>query len=48
MGGREIGVKTKDLTATEFFSTDQIKTLWVMATNPAHSMINYHFKPNLS
>ncbi|MCH9645198.1 MAG: molybdopterin-dependent oxidoreductase [Proteobacteria bacterium] len=41
MGGREIGIKTQDLTATEFFSTDQIKTLWVMATNPAHSMINY-------
>ncbi|SHN89931.1 Assimilatory nitrate reductase large subunit [Bathymodiolus heckerae thiotrophic gill symbiont] len=41
MGGREIGTKTKDLTATEFFSTDQIKTLWVMSTNPAHSMINY-------
>ncbi len=41
MGGREIGIRTKDLTATEFFSTDQIKTLWVMATNPAHSMINY-------
>lgn len=41
MGGREIGIKTQDLTASEFFSTDQIKTLWVMATNPAHSMINY-------
>ncbi|MBC8493892.1 MAG: molybdopterin-dependent oxidoreductase [Candidatus Thioglobus sp.] len=41
MGGREIGVRTGDLTATEFFSTDQIKVLWVMATNPAHSMINY-------
>lgn len=41
MGGREIGIRTKDLTATEFFSTDQIKVLWVMATNPAHSMINY-------
>ncbi len=41
MGGREIGIKTKDLTATEFFSTDQINVLWVMATNPAHSMINY-------
>ena len=41
MGGREIGTKTKDLTATEFFSTEQIKTLWVMSTNPAHSMINY-------
>ncbi|WP_428087012.1 molybdopterin-dependent oxidoreductase [Candidatus Thioglobus sp.] len=41
MGGREIGTKTKDLTATEFFSTSQIKTLWVMSTNPAHSMINY-------
>lgn len=41
MGGREIGICTSDLTATEFFSTSQIKTLWVMATNPAHSMINY-------
>lgn len=41
MGGREIGIRTKDLTATEFFSTEQIKVLWVMATNPAHSMINY-------
>lgn len=41
MGGREIGTKTKDLTATEFFSTEQIKTIWVMSTNPAHSMINY-------
>ncbi|CAC9445141.1 Assimilatory nitrate reductase large subunit (EC 1.7.99.4) [uncultured Gammaproteobacteria bacterium] len=41
MGGREIGIKTSDLTATEFFSSNQIKTLWVMATNPAHSMINY-------
>ncbi len=41
MGGREIGTKTKDITATEFFSTNQIKTLWVMSTNPAHSMINY-------
>lgn len=41
MGAREIGIRTKDLTATEFFSTGQIKTLWVMATNPVHSMINY-------
>ncbi len=41
MGGRELGIRTSDLTATEFFSTGQIKTLWVMATNPAHSMINY-------
>lgn len=41
MGGRELGIRTKDLTATEFFSTEQIKVLWVMATNPAHSMINY-------
>ena len=41
MGGRELGIRTTDLTATEFFSTEQIKTLWVMATNPAHSMINY-------
>ncbi|QKQ24195.1 molybdopterin-dependent oxidoreductase [Candidatus Ruthia endofausta] len=41
MGGREIGIRTNDLTATEFFSSNQIKTLWVMATNPAHSMINY-------
>jgi assimilatory nitrate reductase catalytic subunit len=41
MGGREIGIRTNDLTATEFFSNNQIKTLWVMATNPAHSMINY-------
>ena len=41
MGGREVGIRTQDLTATEFFSTDQIKLLWVMATNPAHSMINY-------
>jgi assimilatory nitrate reductase catalytic subunit len=41
MGGREIGIRTKDLTATEFFATQQIKVLWVMATNPAHSMINY-------
>lgn len=41
MGGREIGITTQDLTATEFFSTKQIKTLWVMATNPAHSTINY-------
>ncbi len=41
MGGRELGIRTTDLTATEFFSTDQIKVLWVMATNPAHSMINY-------
>lgn len=41
MGGRELGIQSSDLTATEFFSTNQIKTLWVMATNPAHSMINY-------
>ena len=41
MGGREIGTKTRDITATEFFSTKQIKVLWVMSTNPAHSMINY-------
>ncbi|WP_201339037.1 molybdopterin oxidoreductase family protein [Isorropodon fossajaponicum symbiont] len=41
MGGREIGIRTNDLTATEFFSSNQIKILWVMATNPAHSMINY-------
>lgn len=41
MGGRELGIRTADLTVTEFFSTEQIKTLWVMATNPAHSMINY-------
>lgn len=41
MGGREVGIRTKDLTATEFFSTNQIKAIWVMATNPAHSMINY-------
>lgn len=47
MGGREVGTRTKDLTATEFFSTNQIKTLWVMATNPAHSMINYRKIDNL-
>ena len=47
MGGREIGVKTQDLTATEFYSTKQIKTIWVMATNPAHSMINYRQFDNL-
>lgn len=41
MGAREIGIRTQDLTATEFFSSSQIETLWVMATNPAHSMINY-------
>ncbi len=41
MGGREIGIKSDDLSATEFFSTEQIKVLWVMATNPKHSMINY-------
>jgi assimilatory nitrate reductase catalytic subunit len=41
MGGREIGTNTQDLTASEFFSTEQIKMLWVMSTNPAHSMINY-------
>lgn len=47
MGGREIGITTKDLTASEFYSTEQIKTIWVMATNPAHSMINYRQFDNL-
>lgn len=47
MGGRELGITTADLTATEFFSKPQIKTLWVMATNPAHSMINYRKIDNL-
>lgn len=47
MGGREIGIKTSDLTATEFFSKEQIKTMWVMGTNPAHSMINYRKINNL-
>jgi assimilatory nitrate reductase catalytic subunit len=41
MGGRELGISTSDLTASEFFSSQQIKTIWVMGTNPAHSMINY-------
>ncbi|KAA0442567.1 MAG: molybdopterin-dependent oxidoreductase [Candidatus Thioglobus sp.] len=47
MGGRELGISSTDLTASEFFSTPQIKTLWVMATNPAHSMINYRKIDNL-
>lgn len=47
MGGRELKIRTGDLTATEFFSADQIKLLWVMGTNPAHSMINYRKIDNL-
>ncbi len=47
MGAREIGIRTSDLTATEFFSTEQIKTMWVMGTNPVHSMINYRKIDNL-
>lgn len=47
MGAREIGIRTSDLTATEFFSTEQIKTIWVMGTNPVHSMINYRKIDNL-
>ncbi|BAS68034.1 molybdopterin oxidoreductase family protein [Bathymodiolus septemdierum thioautotrophic gill symbiont] len=47
MGAREIGIRTSDLTATEFFSTKQIKTIWVMGTNPVHSMINYRKIKNL-
>jgi assimilatory nitrate reductase catalytic subunit len=47
MGAREIGIRTQDLAAPEFFSTSQIKTMWVMATNPKHSMINYRKIDNL-